>query len=911
MQITKMLRVNGSSEINGALLTDMDQTYPVFLESLHNGVYLNGLLESGYKLTGLPYNFVLNGMSIYELPTEDFTADDDVLADMYNYVGAPLPYDEIKSKMTVEEIQTRKTPPTNYTINTRKELLDYLDTCAQVDLPEDFKPLNYFVAPSARFSIEEYTSDVYAKYVEIISERRHMSLQKYYALFAWLTQFGMSPNAQPIDVVEAYFAWGIDGLDIPIINSRREMREAELTAGQQAIPVYRQTIGFIDSKGNMLTAPNEEKLRWEAGSGNPNYVSEVAANLTPGDSMVCCFQCRARQQVIVLESPQFNITLSQDRLIMLRKQYPTFIVSSPIVSSSLPLGLTSPAKKHDLFEWCYMEALAAMLYDKRRCRAKVSSYKALSICGTNPSTALNYIATMDEMDKGSDDEDQFKVMDYDIRDFLSGDKVKEEVAEYILGVIEGNINIDNVGKAREAEAHVSTGAIFNEIYAIHNVMGISLNDIYDKFQTIDENSTALVFSNGEFSHSIEVSPMKMRLNGYLSDIQSYDLKCAEKCTVFNYIINAAREVGVNECDRHVGIEFFSVIVKPAVRDILGSIEAFYTEQVNMRIADVKERNQLLALRHMFKLSRYYEIALNGTCTLPDKLGGQVLRATSEQSALLMKYVERKIENIVTYCSYTVGGSSFRDMVIDMYCVNAYVTPERVIPRKGYKIHEAAFYALWNNYSRTAPELYAQLVGTGVIPQGFVSWSCRYYDEQYVKRDMFNTEEINDLIYYNKNSVQEQNAFPDDEEFHNTPHPIEYMFPGLHTDDTQNEKLSVPRQGGVTVRLGYHRELTLDDMKQYLYPEEIEEEPEQYLRRFSSLSAEGFYLCKDILDKIPEKSKDAVVVAANEEHIYLPNEGKTIDFRDLPQYASEYNVAHMYDRIYVFAALDGSLWEARI
>lgn len=912
MKIVKLLRVNGSSEPNAALINDVDQEYPVFLESLHNAVYFNELLNSGYVLTGMPYAFVKDGVSIYQLPVEDFEPTEAQLGEMYNYIGASLPFDEIKSHIDDSVAITRDTPPTQYTITTRKEFLDYLDTISTISLEDDFKPLNYFVSPEARFSMKEYRAPEYARYVEIISRRRTMSLAKFHKLFAWLTKFGMSERAQPLDVIDAYFAWGIDGVDFPIIASHRENREAELSAGSTATPCYRKTPGFIDSRGNIFTPSKEAGVRWDVPSSSPTYIQDVTSQIPVGDSAVCEFQCRIQQPITVLEGTQYNAYYSQDRLILLRVQYPTLRVVSPITLGNVSLELALPYKKQELRDYCFIDALAKMLYDKRRCRVQVSSYKALTICGTNPKTAMNYIATQDEMDKSSNDGESFTVMDYDIAAFLNGDQVGENASDYLNGILDGTINIDNIANAKEAESHVSTQSTFNEIYALHYVMGIPLMDIYEQFNDLTDSDTTLVFTNGDYKHTMAVAPLRMRINGYLSDIQNYDLKCAKDCTVFNYVINAAREVGVNECDRHVGIEFYMTVIKPQVKDILDKIAEFYVDKVTSSIADVREREQMLSLRHMFKLSRYYEIALNGTCTLPDKLGGEVIRVPYEQSQQLMKYVSRRIENITTYCSYTVGGSTSRDMTLDMYCVNAYVTPERVIPRKGYTIHEAAFYALWNDYSRTNPELHAQLVGTGVLPQGFQSWSSRYYTEQFVNRDMFNTADIDSLVYYNSNAVTEQQTFPAEYEFHNVPHPIEYLFPGIYGNlDEDLRKLPAPRDGAVVVRLGYTRELTIDDMKSYLYPEEVEEDPEQYLKEFQGLNAHGFVICEDIIDKMPVATLAQITVSSDKEFVYLPNEDRVVNFRDIPQYADEYGVVHLYDRLYLFLSSDGKLWEVRV
>lgn len=911
MQVTKLLRINGSREPNAVLLLDQTEEYPVFLESLHNAVYFNELLNSGYKFTAMPYGFVKDGRSIMSLPVEDITVSGSKEEEMYNFIGAPLPFDELKAKIDTSAVVSRDTPSTHYTITTREEFIDYLNGIAEVELDDDFQPLNYFVAPEARFSVDEYRDEKFDKYVSIINSRRTMSIKKFQKLFKWLQNFGMSERADSIDVIEAYFAWGLDGLDFPIIGSHREQKEAELTAGNAAIPCYKRTYGLLDNQGSILVSEEDKAIRWELPSNDPTYMQDMTRGLAPGDTIVSEFRCRVKQNVIVLEGPQYDARISKDRLVLLRVQYPTLRILSPVTLEHIPIDIALPHNKHLLNERFYIEALAKMLYDKRKCTYDVSSFKALTTCGAGYYDALNYIATQDEMDKTSPDGEGFIVMDYDVKAFVEGDKVADNISDYLHGILDGVHNVDKTAAAKEAEGHVNLQTVYNELSVLHNVMGIPLNELYERINSITDEDKVLVFSNRGMNHTLHVSPMRMSLNGYLSDVQSYDLQCAERCCVFNYITNVAREVGINECDRHVGIEFLMVIRKEPVNNILKEIESFYVSKVEDTITDVNEKAQLMGLRHLFKLSRFFEIALKGTCTLPSKLGGQKLQVSAGQQSALGRFIERRIETITCYTMYTMGGSTERDMGLDMYCVNAYVTPERVIPRKGYTIHEAAFYALWNDYSMTNPDVHAQLVSLGVIPNGFQAWSYRYSAEQFASRDLFDLDDETTLLHYNEVATNEQNTYPADVEFHSVTHPVEYLNPGIFNEEKQPAKLDIPRQGSPVVRLGYARELTLDDMKQYLYPEEIDTYREQYLDKFEGFAAEGFYLCDDIMSRLPSKSTSSITVSTDGEHVYLPNQDMVTDFRNIVNYMSEYGIVNVYGRIYLFIASDGVLWEARI
>lgn len=913
MEIVKLLKVgNESTDANAVLINDQGEEYPVFLESLTNTVYLPLLLESGYKLVGLPYQFKKDGASIFDLPVEEYVPTDAELEGMHYSLGAPTPFEELKKHMSEEEVTSIPMPPTNYTIKTREEFLSYLNDIDVIDLEEDFKPINYFVSPAARFNLTEYTSEKFAHYVQIMSRRRNMSLRKFQSLLAWLRQFGLTDAADEIDVLDAYFAWGLDGLNAPIIAKRREQRPNVLNGNvHNTVPSYRRTQGFIDSYGNQLTPENEAGVRWELPSSSPNYVTDITRQIPVGDTTVQEYRCKVPTTVVVLEGPNYNVYFNQDCVVMLLHTYVSLRVQSPVAATNIQLSMAMPKNKDKLLEHCYMEALARMLYNKRRSRVDVSSYKALTICGANPKTALDYVATYDGMDKESQDSDSIVVRDYDIANFLNGDAVEDTVREYLQGIIDGTINIDSIAVAKKHEASVNINSTFNEIYAIHNVLGISLSEIYDKFSTIDDTTDVLVFSNGSSKHTMNVSKLKLSLNGYLSDIQNYDLKNAENCTAFIHVVNIAREVGNETCRKHVGIEFYMVIKRPAVNELLDELCEKYVDKVNYSVPNATERAKLEKLKYMFSLSRYFEIAINGRITWPDRLGGAVETVDTSVRQKYAAHLLRKIENLTTFCSYTIQGMTARDLSFNLYCTNAYITPEYVIPRQGYTIHEAAFYALWNNYAATNPQVYNQLIDVGALPRYFMSWSSRYEDEQFASRDMFDVTGNDSLTYYAQQATKEQNDWPRDLDFDSVQHPIEYMFPGVYKEERVQAKLEVLREGTPVVRIGTHKELTYEDMKDILYPDVLDSTDDQYIRMFRGFDAEAFNLCGDVLDKIPSGAGCEFIVDEVRESVYIPGQERSINFRQLTEVMGDFNIVHVYDRIYLFKSQDGQLWEVRI
>lgn len=915
MDIVKLLNINGESDrANGALINDAGEEYPVFLESLTNTVYFPILLESGYKLTGLPHNFKKDGMSIMELPVEEYTANDEELSRLYNGIGAPMSYEELKKHISEDEVATIPMPPVNYTITTREEFIKYLDDIKDISLDDDFMPINYFVAPQARFNLAEYNSDSMSKYTQLMSARREMSLSKFLRLFNWLKQFGLSDNASAQDVLDAYFAWGLDGLNAPIIAKRRQQQPNLLNGNNNTmVPSYRVTHGLIDSAGNQLTPDNAPGVRWELPSNSPNYLNSILEGVPVGDTVVQEYKCKVPTTVTILEGPNYNIYYNPDCLTFLLRMFLSLRVKSPVAATNLPLELALPHNRDALLKYCYMEALARELCDKRLQKNDVSSYKALTICGANPHSALTYVATYDDMDKEikNPDADTLRVTFRDIDDFVNGGNVDEPVREYLQGIVDGVINIDSVHLAKQSESSVNTSSAFNEIYALHNVMGIPLKDIHTQINSITEDTPTCLFQSNNIKHTMNTSKLKYSMNGYLSDIQNYDLKNAEKCTAFIYVTNAAREVGSEKCRRHVGIEFFMVVRKKEVNALIDELAAKYDERVAYKISDAMSRAKLEKLKYMFCLSRYFEIAMKGHITWPANLGGDVEEIPFDTQRKYLSTMQRKIENIVTFCSFTIQGTTSKSIGFNLYCTNAYITPEYVIPRKGYTIHEVPFFALWYNYEYTNPDIYAQLVAIGALPKNFKSWSSRYESEQFKVRDLMSSVSTDTLTHYAMHASKEQADWPANLEFDCVMHPIEYMFPGLERQEKDKEVLAQPREGMPVVRLGAFKDLSYDDMKNIIYTDDVIEEEDQYIRQFIGFSAEAFEYCDDVIAKMPEGDNCELVVNESSRTVYVPKQNRTIDYRQLTEIMGDYNIVHVYDRMYMFRSLDGKLWEVRI
>lgn len=918
MEIKKRLTINGKSEISAVLLNDEGEEYPVFLESLHNTVIFPTLLKSGYGLTGLPYGFVKNGVTFDSLPVENYNCTKEEEERMHYSIGRMLPIDELKSHILVEEATGLPTPPTNYTIFTREDLLKYLDALSIANLEDDFMPLNYFVAPEARFTIKEYKDIANLKYIQLINSRRDMSLKKFHKLIEALQKINLNANPSPMAVLNAYFAWGVDGLNFKIINMHTESRAFRLTANRNVnAPMSNKTYGLVDGMGNLLTPINQRNMIWKLTNKDPNFVSEITSGMQADDTRVVEFTSTAKQEVTTLEGVEFNVQYTEEMLLMQLQTYPAIRVQSPVrLGEYIELKYAMPNNKDMLYEYCTMDALAQMLYEYRKPTVRVSSYDALKIAGCNPKTVFDYIITKYNMSKETvtlTDDAAPQIFDFDIDNYVAGNTVADDVRAFLDDIYNGVFNIDKIAAGKSIEASVNITNTFKEIYAIHNVMGIALKDIYEKFKSVTPDVRTLTFSNGELNYTMDVSPMNFSINGYKEDIMAYDLDNAKNCTFFTYVTMVAREVGDEAANRHVGMEFYIVNKKyKDVQDVLYELEKSYESKVYTNIPDVTKQAGAMRLVHMFALSRFFEIAFKGTVTYPNNLGGMIEPALPSTIAVCRKRLERKIENITAYCSYTTYTANAQQLSFNSYCTNAYVTPEYVIPRSNTPIHEVPFYAAWVNWKGQNPGIWQQLVERNVILADFEAWELRYADEQFVQRDLFDLDNADSLLHYYNAAIEEVEKYPNDIEFASVTHPIEYMFPGIEVSEKDElPKLPVPRQGAPVIRLGLCRDITINDYKDKLFPSEVVKQ-DSYIRPYRGFTADVFMTVNDAFSKIPSDAKKSIVVMARAESLFIQDLNQVMNYRRIVELDMEaYGIVHVYDRNYLFRAADGKLWEVRI
>ena len=580
MEIVKQLRISVGgtlpNEANGVLIDDSGFTYPVLKEALVNTVIFPQLISSGYKLIGYPYSFEKSGTFSDKLPIEDYTPKDAKEEEhIYTSVGAKYNNGDLSKYYSVPTTSTLDRPDVNYSILDRNEFLKYLDNYDILPSEFDFRPINYFVAPNALFTLKEYFSEEYAKYRRILEDRRTMSQFRFIQLLEFLKKFGLPVNPTPFEIVKTYFSWGIDGLRWTATSSIEVDSDYPVRAYYLKYDNFYATEeikGLIDNKGSKLIPMSRRRENWQLTDisksqwiymTTPDAQGHIA--LKDGDTMVTTFTHRIKTKYMEVEC---GYRILYDEYIVYIEgcpALPTINVKSNIAGEliSLKQALPTNESQREYYKDQYLHAIAEYILDKRRVPCNVSSYDLLQRFSINAPSCIKYIALMAGYmpieGSSSDDyvninarDDSIYLHPMDVDKYCSGEweeyskmyqpLVAENKLNTIQGIIDGTINCDYIAKGIMDDANTSSESLYDEVKIIHEILGVDLNTIYEQIKETPKGKT-VTFTGNNLTRTVSLTPLDNHKKSIKRNNNYYAKKAAkEKATeVTNAAVDAAKQ----------------------------------------------------------------------------------------------------------------------------------------------------------------------------------------------------------------------------------------------------------------------------------------------------------------------------------------------------------------------------------
>lgn len=922
MEIKSKLKLVGADVVDSQALmvNDDGEEYPIFLEALHNEFFFHLMIESGYELREYPYGFVKNGVSIMDIAEEEFVPDTATLQSMYDAIGVKLPYDEIIKHIKAPKY-TVPIPDTNYTIFTREEFLKYLDCVSTVSTDDDYLPINYFVAPEARFTMEEYLNTDNAIYVNILSERRKMSLTKFYRLVEWLQQNGLGASYDQFDVVHAYFAWGLDGLNAEFLDKEVKTSKFPLSNSTgSSLTILKSTLGFVDSDANMLIPDHMKNHIWKWGSSSQSYVNSIVKDVKPGCVNPCTFYADSMTNVCTMRTANGALVYSADDVFLRNRAMPSIRVYSPIdAGTTISLEHALPCNSDSLRRHLILLAMANLILNRRKVNMRAASYDVYTLMGLDPAGIIRHVSRYFDRSKTDDEaglNDDKPLSDMDVDTILAGvqDESMQRKIDDVMSIINGDTNIGRIAEAQFLEAACSPESIYNILYGVHYVFGVSLEDIAEKVRTAAVGETPIVFEHDGLKAEVPMNKIDYTKNAYNLDIQENDLAAAESCKVFYMVRKVAREMGNEKCRRHVAFDGLRVIRTDEVNAMLDELKTHYEKLCNTSIADAHSRAEMLSRKHSFALFAFFEAALKGVVSFPPTLGAPQMKIEPARVMNYMKHVKPVIDSTLAYCIRQYNGSDSEKIDYHAYCVNAYITPEYVIPRIGQSIPEFQFYALWQDW-RKHPALYEALINNKVVTPDFVPWTQRYTTDGFQRSLSAVNNDADSLKNYYDASVEYIENFVPGTPWSSVPHMLENLYPmfAKMREDEVSDIADVNAQQA-TVRLGVTRTITFNDYADLFGIQPAALPERQYIKRFKGFGVDELLLCKDVVSLIPDPSKKPFMVHASSGSIAAVDGSEKpsfVDFRRIDEFSSDFAVVNVYGGKYVIRDIYGKLWEVMI
>lgn len=492
MQIIKTVQ-DSNKGIYAVIVNDDGEEYPMLTKALHSQVSLEALAEDDWYLYDRDIDFRCHGTTLNDLPVHEQPIT--VTQSMYNAVDLALSGDELTPYIKVAPATLIEFPKGNYTINTRQELIEYLENYNS-DNQYDVLPLNYFVAPSALFTMNEFLDKSNIKYFDIINKRRNITISQFVFLRNWLSKQGFSINS-PLDITKAYFSWGICGI-------RPEVTNISNIAGDKylrTIPVVSTSSGiiypyYIDDTSNWMLDKNVKYLK------NPSLTQVLTASKNfVGDAI--CWSIPAGR--IQFTADQITITgsdLEQRRLPTLSVRYNTQKLYN--LTSDKWMQTEEELEKGLKNIICCQEITNKLIYPTSEC-----SFSILNKVGLSPAAAVAYILSKEEFkdtvnqEFGYGDENVSSVTKYNdlldyANDFLynkyfestdydtiaNKETTKDELNELIQRVIDGDLNIDNISVGKELDMRKGSQDVYNVFNALVYCLNMDPLHVYQSWKDI-------------------------------------------------------------------------------------------------------------------------------------------------------------------------------------------------------------------------------------------------------------------------------------------------------------------------------------------------------------------------------------------------------------------------------------------
>ena len=613
MELTK--KILDAGELYGFLVEDGEEKFPILKEALWCEVIANSLLESGYKLLGLPYDFVQpDGTSIQEL--EAVELKDLALTEMQKVEMKDMLVTRMK-KATMMTLVSDNGKVGGHTfkklkviLKTREELLKHLRERSLEKKNStkltDIIPINAITADSALLSPEEYVSTDSVELRGLIHEYANLTFEQYKALVDVFKDLGLPENFDAKDFIDIYLSFGVPGMHVEnasikteespmIFGAKYKYQDTWKDDNDSLLPYLRDTVcTYMDANGDIHKTVKTSTGNWKMIHSNRKKSKIIELNslgmeyITPVE-----IEARVTEKVtsIVNEAVGiiYNDTFMEITVAGNRKVTDTIVnIAEPGTKNKLETRFYN-SSEGELEEHLECSALAQALIERITVKANVSTYRALQAIGASPLSACQYYInredtaeywSLNHIDSNNETEIIYKNLDAEAQmavskqvmfgntaaaalgKYLRGEMTEHNdfylTAEHIISsLLSGGLNVDGVNQGKALDGQTSArNTYYDYIYIARKYMNMSARDIYNLLTDVDEKTPRIVFEGNGMKMVMKLTPIKYAVDMFQQDVENYKMRQVDQAKVLGHVTKLYTEYAANRIPgKHVAIEY--------------------------------------------------------------------------------------------------------------------------------------------------------------------------------------------------------------------------------------------------------------------------------------------------------------------------------------------------------------------
>jgi len=797
-------------EILGYKIDTGEDSYSICSSGLISKELFMQLIDNGYSYFGKMEFEDSSKNNIENLPEIKFDSLTDTERSEFFETNDVMSSEELskytKNRFGDSAISWKE--PDKFLINTREEFLEFIKTPFKFDPnnPMTYMPVNSFTNPEALFSEVEFLNPDNYNLMDRLANKRYYNL---YSLFKMNEELPIA-GFDPIDFIDAYFAWGIDGLKTTLISKIvSEIDKPLYVRDNFPLEGFTHT-GLAYVKSDLSLIP-ELKPGWSVGIGTES-MRKVAASLptsnhgylvsTKSPATVKCIKYIFRNFTVEITADSMKFKMPKDEFIVATVRF--LMPSKQYLPSSL-WNLKLEENKDEIMHRLKIESMAKYLAGSLKCKTDATSFKVYKTLGLTTPRAVDTVLNIyrdilfekngslrneynhDLIEGNSDmfEEGEINALSLQtgfIKDIYTYEESVPENLETLYNLCKkvenGEININNVLNGIKTDNSVRIDDIIRHLDAAFKILGLSYDEIYDIIERDAENVSGdgiitFTFEGNGVIVDFHLPRQNFTLTGFQKDLRSELSRLAMGASHWLYINEIFTEPG-QVCARHMAVRMFTWphYLADKKNSFVRSIEENIMEQIKPQLEqhDINIGDDIVQLVAR-SLCEFGLLAKNQTSI---KIREGIYINISVEPGVrqqIQDTFERKYET-----TFNISNFMFKSGEPMFYCVNAIVTPYWVVPLGKHPIVTYPLYLAWHfGKEENARIPYEKMKESGYIPKTSNNYSLKYLQSHFLEESSLMPESykgvsLSDYCYENYSN-------PDDIKYKPL-HPMDKHFPML-------------------------------------------------------------------------------------------------------------------------------------